>query len=108
MKSNKKYTIRKILIPYLLYLFGLLLLAPAHVVFGQGKQMKQLTSEDYPLWSRLTAENISDSGKWVSYSLSYQSGNDTLFVKNNKEHSIYPFPGCHTGTFNTAKWLTWL
>jgi dipeptidyl aminopeptidase/acylaminoacyl peptidase len=108
MRTTKKYTIGQRLFPYFLSLSGLLFLIPPCSVFGQGRQTKQLTSADYHLWSHLTAENISDRGKWVSYSLSYESGNDTLFVKNNKEHNTYPFAGGHTGTFNAEKWFACL
>lgn len=108
MRITKKYTIRQRLFPYFLYLSGLLFLISPCPLFGQGRQTKLLTSAGYHLWSHLTAENISERGKWVSYSLSYQSGNDTLFVKNNKEHITYPFPGGHTGTFNMEKWFACL
>ncbi|MGV8946487.1 MAG: prolyl oligopeptidase family serine peptidase [Lutibacter sp.] len=68
-------------------------------VIGQVRETKQLTSEDYHLWSTLNAEGISDHGKWVSYSLSYESKMDTLFVKSTDTEQTFFFPKGFNGKF---------
>lgn len=80
----------------------LLFLCP---IFGQGTQKKELTAADYHLWSYLNAEKISDQGNWISYAVHYQSGSDTLFVKNSKGNINYTFPGGNEGTFCGEKWF---
>ncbi len=66
---------------------------------GQVKKTKQLTPNDYKLWSTLRAKEISDFGKWVSYSLSYESGMDTLFVKNTVTKKTFAFAKGFDGKF---------
>ncbi|MFH6961669.1 prolyl oligopeptidase family serine peptidase [Flavobacterium plurextorum] len=48
---------------------------------GQQKK-QQLTESDYNLWSRPILHSVSPKGDWVSYSLNYASGGDTLFLKS--------------------------
>ncbi|MFV8351738.1 S9 family peptidase [Flavobacterium sp. XS2P14] len=77
-------------------------------VIGQVKKTRQLTSEDYHLWSTLRSESISDYGKWVSYSLSYESGLDTLFVKNTVTAKTVAFAKGHEGKFVGDSWFACL
>lgn len=86
----------------LIAVFLLLFLCP---IFGQGTQKKDLTAADYHLWSYLNADKISDKGNWISYSIIYQSGRDTLFVKNSKGTINYSFPEGNEGTFCGEKWF---
>ena len=86
----------------LIAVFLLLFLCP---IFGQGTQKKDLTAADYHLWSYLNADKISDKGNWISYSVIYQSGRDTLFVKNSKGTINYSFPEGNEGTFCGEKWF---
>jgi len=74
-------------------------------VSGQVKKTKQLTPNDYKLWSRLRAKEISDHGKWVSYSLSYESGMDTLFVKNTETEQTIAFAKGFNGKFRADTWF---
>jgi dipeptidyl aminopeptidase/acylaminoacyl peptidase len=60
---------------------------------------RQLTEADYKLWSTMNIEQLSDAGKWVSYSLHYESGNDTLFVKNTKTLTTFAIPKGINGRF---------
>ncbi|MBJ2126357.1 S9 family peptidase [Flavobacterium sp. IB48] len=68
-------------------------------VIGQVKKTRQLTQADYHLWSTLKAESISDQGTWVSYSLMYESGLDTLFIKNTNNEKTVAFAKGRDGKF---------
>lgn len=68
-------------------------------VLGQGIQKKQLTEEDYGLWGSLRTFAVSDNGLWVSYKISYPSGNDTLFVKSTRSTAVYSLPKTPNGFF---------
>lgn len=72
---------------------------------GQVKKTKQLTPNDYKLWSTLRAKEISDHGKWVSYSLSYESKKDTLFVKNTSTKQTFAYPKGYKGKFMHDTWF---
>lgn len=67
-------------------------------MFGQVSK-RQLTESDYKLWSTMHPEKLSDSGLWASYSLHYESGNDTLFAKNTKNLKTFAFAGGRNGSF---------
>lgn len=60
---------------------------------------RQLTEADYSLWSTMNIEQLSESGNWVSYSLHYDSGKDTLFVKNTKSRKSFYIPDGSNGQF---------
>lgn len=68
-------------------------------VIGQVRETKKLTPADYHLWSTLNAEGISDQGKWVSYSLAYESNLDTLFVKSTDTEQTFAFAKGFDGQF---------
>lgn len=72
---------------------------------GQGKLKRMLTREDYKLWSVMTAEQLSENGNWCSYSLRYESGNDTLFAKRTDGKRTVAFPKGRRGVFNKEKWF---
>lgn len=78
---------------------SIILFLMACPVNGQAKKTRQLTPADYHLWSTLKAESISDRGNWVSYSLSYESGLDTLFVKNTTTEKTVAFAKGYDGKF---------
>lgn len=77
-------------------LFVLVMTCP---VMGQVK--KQLTEADYKLWSTMELKQLSEKGSWVSYSLQYEGGMDTLFVKHTKTLKTYAFAGGTEGKFAT-------
>ncbi|PBJ08046.1 prolyl oligopeptidase family serine peptidase [Flavobacterium sp. ACN6] len=66
---------------------------------GQDLIQRQLTKEDYKLWSRLQSDKISSQGKWVSYYLKYESRYDTLFVRSTNSDISYFFPEFYDGRF---------
>ncbi|RUT68490.1 S9 family peptidase [Flavobacterium cupreum] len=75
------------------------------LVNGQVKKTRKLTPTDFHLWSTLKAEAVSDYGNWVSYSLTYESGLDTLFVRNTNNLEIIAFAkGCN-GKFIAENWF---
>jgi dipeptidyl aminopeptidase/acylaminoacyl peptidase len=104
----KQYNIApvRLLFLYFLRLFSFLfILLAACPVMGQVKQKKQLTAADYHLWSTLAPHKISDKGKWTSYSLSYESGADTLFLKSTSGKATYAYPQGYNDTFNAEQWF---
>lgn len=72
---------------------------------GQAKQKKQLTPADYHLWSTLESPNLSNTGLWISYSLRYASGNDTLFVRRNDGKKTFAYPLGSKGKFCSEEWF---
>ncbi|ESU25977.1 hypothetical protein FLJC2902T_29900 [Flavobacterium limnosediminis JC2902] len=87
--------------------FFLFLLVVACPLWGQVKQKKHLTAQDYHLWSELHPDKISDNGNWVSYALRYESGEDTLFVKNRNGKTT-AFPKGKNGNFSKEEWFVCL
>ena len=57
---------------------GIFLLAAA---FESDTEKKVLNLEDYPLWKQIVSVELSDDGKFMSYGLRPNDGDDTLFVK---------------------------
>jgi dipeptidyl aminopeptidase/acylaminoacyl peptidase len=74
--------------------------------FGQSNPKNNLSSDDYPLWGYLKTDKLSENGKWVSFFVHYQSGTDTLFVKNSKGTKTYSFPGASKGEFIAERWFS--
>lgn len=68
-------------------------------VFGQVKKVKLLTQDDYGKWSQMIREGISDNGNWVQYQLVYDSGKDTLFVRNTKGKKVLAVAKGYDGQF---------
>ncbi|TDE42942.1 S9 family peptidase [Flavobacterium rhamnosiphilum] len=68
-------------------------------VFGQVKKVKLLTEDDYGKWSQMIREGISDNGNWVQNQLVYDSGNDTLFVRNTKGKEVLAVAKGYDGQF---------
>lgn len=73
--------------------------------WAQNNPKKQLTAQDYPLWSSLKIQKLSQNAKWVSFSLYYENGKDTLFVKNTKGIKTCSFPGASKGEFCADHWF---
>jgi len=81
-----------------------ILLAAACPDIGRA-QMKDLKPEDYHLWSTLNIGKISDKGNWVSYTLSYENGKDTLFIKDTSGKKTFIIPGGIEGDFTGDSWF---
>jgi hypothetical protein len=80
-------------------------LLTSFIGFSQNNQKKDLTVADYHLWSSLRMGKLSENGKWVNFSLYYENGNNTLFVKNSKGTKTYSFPGASKGEFSGDNWF---
>lgn len=65
-----------------------------------------LTENDYKKWSNLSDEKISPDGNWISYKLKYDTGQDTLFVKNIHTGKAISFPNGNDQLFsNCSTWM---
>ncbi|MDG2432022.1 hypothetical protein, partial [Flavobacterium sp.] len=87
------------------YFTVLMLLLISCVGNAQKNSKKQLTAADYPLWSYLKVEKLSENAKWVSYVNYYENGKDTLFVKNSKGTMTHSFAGESKGEFIGDTWF---
>ncbi|WP_223708795.1 prolyl oligopeptidase family serine peptidase [Flavobacterium potami] len=69
---------------------------------------RMVTESDYHLWSTLRPEKISDEGKWVSFSKTYESETDTLFVKHTHKDINYVCPNAKSGIFGSEHSFAYL
>lgn len=81
------------------YYFPFIFMLASFAVMAQDVGKKYLTEADYHLWSELEIKGCSDKGGWVSYGLTYESGNDTLFIKDKSGLKTYAFPKGREGIF---------
>lgn len=81
-------------------MIGLLLFLVSNLSMGQINHKKPLTTADYALWGKLGPQQLSDNGQWVSYLVSYESHQDTLFVRNNHTLKTHVFPKGKNGNFS--------
>lgn len=84
-----------------LLIFGFYFVLVACPLWGQVKQTKQLTVNDYKLWSTLHLEKASKDGQWTAFTLKYQM-TDTLFIKNVENGKTYIFPKSNDCQFNSG------
>ncbi|HLV24412.1 MAG TPA: prolyl oligopeptidase family serine peptidase [Moheibacter sp.] len=91
-------------IPFLSFLFMVSWFI-SYPVSGQENTKKQVTEEDYQLWGNLHLKDISPDGKWVSYTMSYESGADTLFVKNINDQKTFQFVNHGYSMFYPNQWF---
>nr|WP_315199902.1 prolyl oligopeptidase family serine peptidase [uncultured Flavobacterium sp.] len=89
------------LIPFLFFILPLVTCP----LLGQVVQKKQLTAADYHLWGELQFDKIAFNGKWASYRMGYESGADTLFVKNTESLKTYAFPSVGNSSFGGSMWF---
>ncbi|MGX7666076.1 prolyl oligopeptidase family serine peptidase [Flavobacterium pedocola] len=82
---------------------GCILFATACPVMGQVGQTPQLDIANDSLWSTLERHDLSDKGNWVSYAITYESGNDTLFVKNTNSLNPIAFAKGNNGLFTNEE-----
>jgi len=75
-------------------------------VLGQVTNKKTLTEADYPLWSTMEMQTVSARGNWVSYHLAYESGLDTLFVRNKQATITHAFAKGYDGKFAADAFFT--
>ena len=63
---------------------------PAARMTPDGK--KVLTLADYGPWKRITSTALSDDGKWMTYTLSPNDGDETLMIKQLDGEMVYTIP----------------
>ncbi len=69
-----------------------------HKTAPDGKKI--LTLADYGPWKRITSAAVSDNGGWMTYSVTPNDGDDTLFVKSLDREQLYTVP---TGSAPAAR-----
>jgi dipeptidyl aminopeptidase/acylaminoacyl peptidase len=88
-----------------IFFLVLILQLVACSLWGQVLQKKMLTVADYPRWGTLRLNKLNADGKWTAYTLSYENGRDTLFVKNTKSLKTFAFPSGNREDFITPDWF---
>jgi len=66
---------------------------------GQVLQKKELTEADYHLWEYTETDCFSQDGKWASFAVKYETGQDTLFVRSVSNGTTYSVPSGWNSTF---------
>lgn len=85
----------------LIFLLSLLFfMVPFTLIAQLTSNKKLLKPEDYDLWHKLVAPQISGDGIWSSYQLMYQTAQDSLIVKNHNGKVTYEFPNSYDGQFD--------
>lgn len=74
--------------------FALFIIYSSLPAFSQQKE--KLHCEDYKLWNTLQIGSASDNGIWTSYSKSYRTGKDSLYLKNVDTGIQRVFTGGHS------------
>jgi len=76
-------------------------------LWGQVMQKKQLTVADYAKWGSVNLNKINENGHWISYTVSYKNGSDTLFIKNTHSLRTHFFPSGNRGEFISSKYFVY-
>lgn len=76
----------------ILFLFFILPLV-ACPLWGQVVQKKELNESDYHLWGETHFDKISNDENWTSFTVEYQNGNDTLYLRNALNEKTFHFAG---------------
>ena len=87
------------------FIFIIFFLFVSCSVLGQAAHKKILREADYSLWSTMEIKGSSAGGSWVCYNLSYESGNDTLVIRNKTANKVYSFPKGNEGSFGNYRWF---
>jgi len=78
-------------------------------VFFCQDQKKILTEKEYNRWHVIQDENIAPNGKWMSFILKYNNGNDTLVLKNIKnDKTFYYSKGSNARFSSDNNWFLYL
>jgi dipeptidyl aminopeptidase/acylaminoacyl peptidase len=68
-------------------------------LIGQVLPKKQLSTCEYGQWGTLNMGGLSPDGNWVYYTMAYENGKDTLFLKKTKGKGLHVFAGGGKGKF---------
>lgn len=89
------------------YMFLLLFVLAICPALGQGGQTTKIVQpEDYTMWHKLVAPDISGDGKWASMRLSYKNANDTIYVMATKGKTEFKLANSQNGRFLPGKETT--
>jgi len=76
---------------------------------GTQAQDKTLSIKDYDKWSRIFGANISNDGKWMSYTLRPNGGNDTLLIQSLDSDKLYKIKYASNASFSeNSAWVSYL
>lgn len=87
-KSKRNYGTMNLAVLASLFILQLV----ACPLWGQAMLKKQLTESDYATFGELFYDKISPDGRWIAIRMAYDSGLDTLFIKNTAGSKRYIFP----------------
>jgi dipeptidyl aminopeptidase/acylaminoacyl peptidase len=88
----------------MLSLYGLALLAAP----VRAQQLKTLSLEDYPRWSRVTDVQLAPDGRWMSYGYSPNEGDGTLYIKDLDGTTIHTIARGSTPVFSEdSHWVAY-
>ncbi|MFD2909809.1 alpha/beta hydrolase family protein [Flavobacterium ardleyense] len=86
----------------------LIIFLGCQLAFGQSTIINS-TEKGYERWHTLEEENVAPNGKWITFVVRYENGNDTLVVKESKGKKQFVFPNSVNGQFSSdSKWFTFL
>jgi hypothetical protein len=72
------------------------------------QQLRTLTLEDYPKWSRVTDTQISPDGRWMTYGYSPNEGDGKLHVRMLDSETIHEIARSTSPQFSTdSRWVTY-
>jgi len=80
----------------------------ASPAIAQSNGRLEVDEQSYRLWHYLNPPTVSTDGAFVSYSVSYETGEDTLFVSSGKGKIRYRIAGSRDGSFIAGKWFSTL
>lgn len=82
----------------------LLCFTASALIFGQDT-LPVIKPADYSKWQNLGVFSVSDNGNWISWTVSTNDKDDTLFVRNPGTSKSYTFPLCSGLVFSSdSKW----
>jgi fermentation-respiration switch protein FrsA (DUF1100 family) len=84
----------------------LLEMAAALPAWSQVIEKLPVSRADYIRWGKLKLENMSPDGRFVSFTMRYVSGRDTLFVKDVRNDITTKFAGGYNGHFTPDGYFT--
>lgn len=82
-----------------------LVLYSSIIGYGQQKELKNITLEDYNKWYTLRVPKVSNDGTWLTYKLDYIEEKDTLIIQQTQGDKRYIIPGGKSLSFIGEKWL---
>lgn len=88
-----------------------MLFLPALLLFtlqsGAQETKPAITTDDYKGWQNLGSYNISDDGKWVSWSVRLTDMDDSLYIENLSTGKRYSYPNTTNLSFSPdSRWVS--